>query len=625
MAIAVNPTDTNVTSTSGDESQIGTQPVPQATTTSTDSLGSGVIPALPEILQQPAVRKAFPIIIVVLTVAVFAISYLWMDSGSYRSVYPGMTETDRQAAFEALTSADFDAKIDISTGDLKVPTKKYHQARIFLASRGLPQGSTGGGINSLNDETSMTTSQFMEQVKYVSAMEQELARSITQIATIKSARVHLATTKESAFVRNRTPAKASVVVTPHSGRVVSSSQVEAIVHMVSSSVPHLDADSVVVVDQRGNLLTDANRLPGMQMSNVQIEHKRVLEETYRTRIDALLGPIVGESNLRAEVDVTMDFTQVETTFEEYDTNNTGPKARSESLTVNRDSGMEAKGVPGAMTNTAPPAAEVEVDGQNEAITLPNQGEELNVRSSKTTRNYEIDRSVRHVKNQVGTVERISVAVVVNEDLLLKDEEPIERNTNDDEGDDSNENPALSPQNQQDVEARKALEVERLTTLVKGVVGFDEKRGDIVTVVATKFEPIKEEEAVKWYENQLVMDSIKSLALVVAFIAFVLAIIRPIVKSYLPADETGMDDDDLKTRFKDGELSDEELELIELGDEESLEDIKAKLKPKKSTISADMLDTANTYDDKVALVRLLVAEDAGRVANVLKKMIRSATN
>ncbi|MEC8148428.1 MAG: flagellar basal-body MS-ring/collar protein FliF [Pseudomonadota bacterium] len=625
MAIAVNPTDTNITSTSGDESQIGTQPVPQATTTSTDSLGSGVIPALPEILQQPAVRKAFPIIIVVLTVAVFAISYLWMDSGSYRSVYPGMTETDRQAAFEALTSADFDAKIDISTGDLKVPTKKYHQARIFLASRGLPQGSTGGGINSLNDETSMTTSQFMEQVKYVSAMEQELARSITQIATIKSARVHLATTKESAFVRNRTPAKASVVVTPHSGRVVSSSQVEAIVHMVSSSVPHLDADSVVVVDQRGNLLTDANRLPGMQMSNVQIEHKRVLEETYRTRIDALLGPIVGESNLRAEVDVTMDFTQVETTFEEYDTNNTGPKARSESLTVNRDSGMEAKGVPGAMTNTAPPAAEVEVDGQNEAITLPNQGEELNVRSSKTTRNYEIDRSVRHVKNQVGTVERISVAVVVNEDLLLKDEEPIERNTNDDEGDDSNENPALSPQNQQDVEARKALEVERLTTLVKGVVGFDEKRGDIVTVVATKFEPIKEEEAVKWYENQLVMDSIKSLALVVAFIAFVLAIIRPIVKSYLPADETGMDDDDLKTRFKDGELSDEELELIELGDEESLEDIKAKLKPKKSTISADMLDTANTYDDKVALVRLLVAEDAGRVANVLKKMIRSATN
>ena len=126
---------------------------------------------------------------------------------------------------------------------------------------------------------------------------------------------------------------------------------------------------------------------------------------------------------------------------------------------------------------------------------------------------------------------------------------------------------------------------------------------------------------QWYENEQLLDAIKSVALVLAFIAVVLAVIRPIVKSYLPEIDSTEEDDDLATRFKDGELSDEELELIELGDEESLEDIKAKLKPKKSTISADMLDTANTYDDKVALVRLLVAEDAGRVANVLKKMIR----
>ena len=168
MAIAVNPTDTNITSTENEAPQTEAQALPQANPANpvgAESLGRGALPGLPEILQQPAVRKVFPIIIVVLTVAVFAISYLWMDSGSYRSVYPGMTETDRQAAFEALTSADFNAKIDTATGDLKVPTKKYHQARIFLASRGLPQGSTGGGINSLNDETSMTTSQFMEQVK----------------------------------------------------------------------------------------------------------------------------------------------------------------------------------------------------------------------------------------------------------------------------------------------------------------------------------------------------------------------------------------------------------------------------------------------------------------------------
>ena len=159
-------------------------------------------------------------------------------------------------------------------------------------------------------------------------------------------------------------------------------------------------------------------------------------------------------------------------------------------------------------------------------------------------------------------------------------------------------------------------------LVKGVIGFDEDRGDVVTVIATKFEPKKEVVTIlQWYENEQLLDAIKSVALVLAFIAVVLAVIRPIVKSYLPEMDSTEEDGDLATRFKDGELSDEELELIELGDEESLEDIKAKLKPKKSTISADMLDTANTYDDKVALVRLLVAEDAGRVANVLKKMIR----
>ena len=623
MAIAVNPTDVNLPAGNPDDNLDDGQPgaltnpsggVPSGGVGEVDA---GGLPSIPEIFQQPAVRKAFPAIIVVLTIAVFAVSYLWMDSGSFRSLYPGMVEADRQASYEALLSADFDAKIDSATGDLKVPTKRYHQARIFLASRGLPQGATQGGVDNLSEESSMTTSQFMEQVRYVSAMEQELARSIMQIASIKTARVHLATTKESAFVRNRTPAKASVVVTPHSGRVVSSSQVEAIVHMISSSVPHMAAESVVVVDQRGNLLRDTNRLPGMQMSSIQIEQKRIMEDTYRTRIDALLSPIVGEDNLRAEVDVQLDFTQVESTFEEYDSNDNGPKPRSESTTIRRDSSKDAIGVPGAMTNTAPPDAGTELEGQTGA---PGETDAKGVTSSKTTRNYEIDRSVRHVKNQVGSIERVSVAVVVNEELLLAKnrkegvtDAPIEEGGNEQDG----------SQTAGADEAAKQEEVERLTSLVKGVIGFNEKRGDVVTVIATKFEPKKEVVTIlKWYENEQLLDVIKSLTLVLAFIAVVLAVIRPIVKSYLPEPELTEEDDDLATRFKDGELSDEELELIELGDEESLEDIKAKLKPKKSTISADMLDTANTYDDKVALVRLLVAEDAGRVANVLKKMIRS---
>jgi flagellar M-ring protein FliF len=251
-----------------------------------------------------------PAIIGLLTLAIFIIAYSWVKEPLYRAVYPGLSESDRQAAFEALSGAAFGAKIDSKTGELKVPDGRYHEARIFLASRGLPQGSTAGGMSALNDDTSMTTSQFMEQVRYVNAMEQELARSITQIGSIQGARVHLASPKQSVFVRNRTPAKASVVVTPFAGRVVSKSQVQAIIHMVASSVPYLSADDVSVVDQRGKLLTETNSFASMQLNSEQMSHKQRMEETYRSRVDAFLTPVVGVGNVRSEVDVKIDFTEI---------------------------------------------------------------------------------------------------------------------------------------------------------------------------------------------------------------------------------------------------------------------------------------------------------------------------
>ncbi|UVW35159.1 flagellar basal-body MS-ring/collar protein FliF [SAR92 clade bacterium H455] len=545
---------------------------------------------LSQIMQQPAVRKAMPAIIAFLSVAVFLIAYSWMQDPVYRTVYPGLSESDRQAAFEALAGADFKARIDSSTGDLKVPDSRYHEARIFLAARGLPQEGTAGGISGLSDEASMTSSQFMEQVRYVSAMEQELARSITQINTIHSARVHLASPKQSVFVRNRTPAKASVVVSPYPGRQVSRSQVEAITHMVSSSVPYLAADDVVVVDQRGKLLTDANNFASMQLNSAQMEHKQRLEETYRNRIDALLMPVVGMGNVRAEVDIQVDYTEEESTYEEYDGNNNGPKARSEVLSLDQDAVSSAEGIPGATSNTVPANATAILNGQ-----LDGNGEDSGLRtsSSTTTRNYEMDRTVRHVKRQGGSVERISVAVVINEPVAEAGE----------------------------AEGFSELELERFSDLVKGVVGFDGERGDVVTIVSATFEtPEPFQSGIAWYENGQVISGIKTLGAAIMFLFILLSIVRPVIKAYLPAvDETLAGD--LPTSSKDGELNDEEMRLIEMRDGESLEDIKAKLKPKKSTISAEMLDTANTYDDKVALVRLLVAEDSGRVANVLKKMIR----
>ena len=611
MATTVaNPNDLNVPANAEGNAQV---PAPMAGSARgrampaapEASASTTSMPSIRQVLDQPAVRKSMPAIIALLTIAVFIIAYSWVQEPAYRVVYPGLSEADRQAAFEALSSADNSAKIDPQTGELKVPDTRYHEARIFLASRGLPQGGNVGGMDSLSEDASMTSSQFMEQVRYVSAMEQELGRSISQISTIQSARVHLASPKQSVFVRDRTPAKASVVVSPFPGRRVSASQVEAITHMVSSSIPYLAAEDVVVVDQRGKLLTDANNFASMQLNSVQMEHQQRLEDSYRSRIDALLTPVVGTGNVRAEVDVQMDFTEIESTYEEYDGNDNGPRARSEILAIEKGSTRDARGVPGATSNTAPLDPVAVVDGQlvSEA---PGAAEAANMStlSSKTTRNYEMDRAVRHVKRQGGILDRISVAVVINQ--------PVNTSTTGDEGQEL-DGTAVA-------EGFSELEIERFTDLVKGVIGYDEQRGDVVTIIAAKFEKPKVIEAqYAWYENAQLMSALQSLAAALIFIALLVIVVRPIIRAYLP--DTEILAEDGTDSMKDGELSQAELNMIELGDGESLEDIKAKLKPKKSTISADMLDTANTYDDKVALVRLLVAEDSGRVANVLKKMIR----
>jgi flagellar M-ring protein FliF len=530
-----------------------------------------------------------------MAVGLFLLAFSWIQTPPYKTVYPGLSEADRQAAYTALNGAEFSAKIDSKTGELKVPDNRYHEARIFLASRGLPQGAASGGMSALSDDSSMTTSQFMEQVRYVNAIEHELARSITQIGSIQGARVHLASPKQSVFVRNRTPAKASVVVTPFAGRVISASQVQAIIHMVASSVPYLSADDVSVVDQRGKLLTDNNSFASMQLNSEQMSHKQRMEETYRNRIDAFLTPVVGMGNVRSEVDVTIDFTEIESTFEEYDGNDNGPRARSEIVTLEKAPGSgSAQGIPGSASN---------VDASANATGSPDT-EDLKTLSSKTTRNYEMDRAVRHVKRQGGTLERISVAVVINEAALAINTSAVE----------------VESENPVEPSGYSEQDIERFTDLIKGVVGFDAARGDIVTVVSTPFERLAliEEAPVQWFENTQITSMIKSSGVALAFIALIFFVIRPMIKTYTaPLSTLGAQ------ATKDGELTQAELNMLEAGDGSSLKDIRAKLKPKRSGISADMLDTANTYDDKVALVRLLVADDAGRVANVLKKMIRPA--
>ena len=601
---------------------------------------AGAFAGMGDLFKQSAVKKAMPVILAVLVIMLFGALFLWIQTPSpqWRVLLPGISETDRQAALEALRAGRFDAKVDPENGNLIVPPARYHEARMLLASQGLPKGAVAGGLDSLKGQSAMTTSQFMEQVRFNAAIEQELARSVMTISTIRAARVHLAMPRQSPFIRERIAPKASVVVTPHQGRMVSPAQVKAIIQLISSSVPYLPAENVSVVDDDGNLLSDAPSEAAMGLTSAQLQHKRQVEREYRTRVMQILSPVVGEHNVKAQVDIRLDFTQQEVTFEDFDSRREGPKTRSEVLAEERTARPDAQGIPGSLSNQPPPDARFSPN----AGATPEPVATAGSLSKRSTRNFELDRTVRHIKNPTGTIERMSVAVVIHD-------------------------PA-GPDGQGDKQSRfSAADVERLTELVRGTIGFDDKRGDVVTLVTAKFEPVAAAgPPVAWYESETLIGAIKSSVAALVFVMILLFIVRPVMRAFLPApvavpdpklaglllgpdgkpilgpDGKPLDaaavaaaaaaaaagaaaDGDKKDEAKDGDKQEDEEPLeegmIEIGEGETLEEIKARLKPKKSAISIDMLDTANTYDDKVAVIRMLVSEDSKRVASVLKNMIK----
>ena len=583
-ALATNGTGTALTANEG--------AAPQAV---------GMFAPVQQMLQQPGVKKAMPFVLMGFAVLLFVITYMTMNAPNYRPIMPGMNEADQQTAFEALKQADFKPVLDSATGQITVPTSRYHEARIFLASKGLPKTSNAG-IDSLKDQSAMTTSQFMEQVRYTAAMEQELARSITQIDSIQSARVHLAMPKQSVFVRDRTPPKASVVVTPFPGRYVSPTQVQALVHLVASSVPLMSTENVTVVDNQGKLITDTTSEAALGLTSAQTQHKQKMEDVYRQRVVQILAPIVGDANVRSQVNMSLDFTQTETTTEDFDNRKEGPKTRSEALSEDKNTSKDASGIPGALSNTPPPAP---TTNTNTTSTAAGGSADKVTSTNRSTRNFELDRSVRHVKAATGTVERLSVAVVINERApQTKNEkgEPMEAKPN--------------PYTEE--------EIARMQSLVRGVVGFNEARGDVVAVVQAKFEPEQVfDMSVPWYKDEMVVNNLKTGLLGLLFVAFIMMVIRPAVMHFINPPPPPVDPALLAGPLADGELSEEDKKALQDGEVESMEELKAKMMPKKSNISAEMLDTANTYDDKVALVRIIVADDAARVASVLKNMIKGA--
>jgi len=540
------------------------------------------------IYNQPAFQRSLPTF-VALAVAVIGLgAYLWMQQPILTTLYAGLPEAEKSRILDALRNSGVKVRLDPVTGDVLVPTENYHSSRMTLAAQGLP-ASVATGYEQL-DSIQMGSSRSVEAARLKQSQEMELARSISEIDLVISARVHLALPDKEVFVRQQAEPTASVFLQLARGRSLGRSQVEAILHLVSASVPSLTKENVSVVDQNGNLLSRSNGSAEGRLSNEQLEQRIRLEDIYRARITSLLTPIVGAGNINAQINLDIDYTRSEVTEEVVDPN--GNALRSEQSTSDRTMAAQAKGIPGALANQPPAAANLTTQS-----TANGGNEEMRSQSSSEVKNYEVSRTVSSTMNPTSVIRKINAAVLVRERTIT--------------------DPDTGLPTTQKMSEGELLQIEKL---VADAVGIDKERGDSLTVSSAPFmSELSEGVKIEWFEKPYMRSIINQAGFVLILAIVILGVVRPLLNRILiPIQVPG---------FQGVPGSDDEIDLdqIVVEEGESLEDIKAKLKPKKQAISAEMLDTANTYDDKVAVIRMIVSDEAGRVSNVFKSMMSRDIN
>ena len=532
---------------------------------------------------QPSFQRSFPAVIAVIAVAVGLLVYAILQQPERTTLYASLPDSEKSKVVDALKNQGVDVTLDPTTGEVLVPVDDYHSSRISLAAQGLP-ASVPGGYQSLN-ELPLGSSRSVELMRLKQSQEIELARSIREIEDVLSARVHLALPEKSVFVRNQQPPTASVFVQLPYGRTLGASQVTAIVHLVSSSIPNMSKQDVTVVDQNGALLSKSADDPDSILSDSQLEHRMRLESIYRSRIMSLVTPIVGPGNVSAQVNLDMDFTRNETTEEIVDPKGTATRSKQTTLDISTD--LPARGIPGAVSNTPPTQAELSTSPAE------NIGDDrIRTQSSSDIENFEVSRTISTTQKPSNTIIKITAAVLLRENVSINPETGIE------------EGQPLAPE--------KIAEIEKL---VSGAIGISAERGDTLTVSSSTFVSTLEGVDKEWHEIPLIKNLLKQLVTILILSIVALGVIRPLLNRIMIPIGPGAPGEVLV-----GMEDDVDVDTVEVQEGESLEDIKAKLKPKKQAISADMLDTANTYDDKVAVIRMIVSEEAGKVSNVFKEMI-----
>ena len=464
-------------------------------------------------------------------IALFSGAYLWYQTPSYQILYTNLSEKDGGAVINALQQMNVPFKAE-GTSAIKVPMDKVYEVRLKLAAQGIPKG---GASFDLLDNQKLGVSQFVEQINYQRALEGELARTIEAISVVQGARVHLAIPRPSVFLRDQQKPSASVFLNLGGGKHLDPAQVSGIVHLVSSSVADLPAQNITVIDQSGNLLIAPDvRGDKAGLDPTQLEYLNQIESSFVNRIQSIVAPIVGEGNVRAQVAADLDFSQTEQTAETYKPNPTPQEAAIRSQQTsdsNGGAGVAASGVPGALSNqppgaasapiTAPPSAVVGTGSAPAAVTSAGGHRDATV-------NYELDKTIKHTKLPVGSVKRLSAAVVVNYKKKTAEDGKV----------------SFVP--------LTAAELTQINNLVKDAMGFNQPRGDSLNVVNAAFNlpaPEKVEEISFWEKPRFeagAMAVIKFIAIAIVLWLLVFRILMPVLRQLaipppaLPMAEAGRD-------------------------------------------------------------------------------------
>jgi flagellar M-ring protein FliF len=507
---------------------------------------------------------------------------LWSQEPTYSLLYGNLDQEGTAQIVQALDASGIPYRLEGSNA-ITVPADRVHDARLKLASQGLPESN--GGFSVIAKDPGFGVSQFMEGARYQHALETELARTISNLQAIDGARVHLALPRQSAFVRDRRKPSASVFLQMKPGRRLESEQVTAIVNLVASSIPELEAREVTVVDQQGRLLSSPEGGGEMAEREKQMEIARELEERYTRRVQQLLAPLVGADRVRAQVVADVEMSTTEEAREQYRPESQIVRSEQVSEETSRN-GTGPQGVPGALTNqppqpgtALPPGVTANAAGQgaasaadpNAAVAPPDNT------SRQATRNYEIDRTVAYTKLPAGRLKRLTVAVVVDNIRSVAEDGTV------------TETP-ISPE-----------EIENMTRLVKDAIGYNEARGDSVSVVNASFRGVPKQDdivvdEIPWWEQPLMRDIAKLVVGLIALLVLVLAVLRPLIRGLI-------------------------------GPEPKVEKLPAPTSPQATPIEAVMAPEADgsspaplDYEGQIAAARALVAQDPARVAQVVKSWV-----